>query len=121
MVVRESQAANGFALRREATGPRHTLRTDFRCDVAVLAAHVLDPKRVELAKGFAGESRDDFRETIDLLREADPDYCADSIFFPYPKTALYADLTLHLEKGQLMEAELFEEHSAASQEKEAAS
>ena len=38
-----------------------------------------------------------------------------------PKTALYADLTLHLEKGQLMEAALFEQHSTASQEKEAAS
>ena len=38
-----------------------------------------------------------------------------------PKTAVYANVTLHLEKGQLMEAELFEEHSATSREKEAAS
>lgn len=43
--------------------------------------------------GVPGETQDDFRETVSVLREAHPDYCGDSIFFPYPGTELY-DLAL---------------------------
>jgi radical SAM superfamily enzyme YgiQ (UPF0313 family) len=39
--------------------------------------------------GIPGETLEDFRETVRVLREASPDYCGDSIFYPYPGTELY--------------------------------
>jgi radical SAM superfamily enzyme YgiQ (UPF0313 family) len=39
--------------------------------------------------GVPGETADDFRETVRVLREARPDFCGDGIFFPYPGTELY--------------------------------
>jgi radical SAM superfamily enzyme YgiQ (UPF0313 family) len=39
--------------------------------------------------GVPGETVADFRETVRVLREAGPDFCGDSIFFPYPGTELY--------------------------------
>ncbi len=39
--------------------------------------------------GVPGETLEDFRETVRVLREAQPDYCGDSIFYPYPGTELF--------------------------------
>lgn len=39
--------------------------------------------------GIPGETVEDFRETIRVLREASPNYCMDSIFYPYPGTELF--------------------------------
>ena len=39
--------------------------------------------------GVPGETLGDFMETVRVLREAQPDFCGDSIFFPYPGTELY--------------------------------
>lgn len=39
--------------------------------------------------GVPGETPEDFRETVRVLREARPDFCGDGIFFPYPGTELY--------------------------------
>jgi radical SAM superfamily enzyme YgiQ (UPF0313 family) len=39
--------------------------------------------------GVPGETQDDFRETVRVLRQAKPDFCGDGIFFPYPGTELY--------------------------------
>jgi len=90
--------------------------------VAIARAIVTDPKILVADEPTGDLDKQAAFAIMELLQQLNQELNKTLIMVTHdPKTALYADLTLHLEKGQLMEAELFEEHSTASQEKEAAS
>jgi len=90
--------------------------------VAIARAIVTDPRILVADEPTGDLDKQAASAIMGLLQQLNRELNKTLIMVTHdPKTALYADLTLHLEKGQLMEAELFEEHSATSQEKEAAS
>jgi len=57
--------------------------------------------RMQLLMGIPGESREDFMETVGLVRECQPTLYYLNIFYPYPGTDLYL---LARDKGYLMES-----------------
>jgi radical SAM superfamily enzyme YgiQ (UPF0313 family) len=74
-------------VRREVL-KRHYANADVIKAVAMAHDHGLQVSLYVLV-GVPGETVADFRETVRVLREAAPDFCGDSIFFPYPGTELY--------------------------------
>jgi len=90
--------------------------------VAIARAVVTDPRILVADEPTGDLDKQAAFAIMELLQQLNRELNKTLIMVTHdPRTALYADLTLHLEKGQLMEAVLFGEHSAASQEKEAAS
>ncbi len=89
--------------------------------VAIARAIVTDPRILVADEPTGDLDKQAAFEIMELLQQLNRELGKTLIMVTHdPKTALYADLTLHLEKGQLMEAELFEEHSPTFQ-KEAGS
>ncbi len=85
--------------------------------VAIARAIVADPRILVADEPTGDLDKQAALAIMELLQRLNRELKKTLIMVTHdPKTALYADLTLHLEKGQLMEAELFEEHSATSKE-----
>ena len=85
--------------------------------VAIARAIVADPKILVADEPTGDLDKQAALAIMELLQRLNRELKKTLIMVTHdPKTALYADLTLHLEKGQLMEAELFEEHAATSRE-----
>jgi len=85
--------------------------------VAIARAIVADPKILVADEPTGDLDKQAALAIMELLQQLNRELKKTLIMVTHdPKTALYADLTLHLEKGQLMEAELFEEHAATSAE-----
>jgi putative ABC transport system ATP-binding protein len=85
--------------------------------VAIARAIVADPKILVADEPTGDLDKQAALAIMELLQQLNRELKKTLIMVTHdPKTALYADLTLHLEKGQLMEAELFEEHAATSEE-----
>jgi len=85
--------------------------------VAIARAIVADPKILVADEPTGDLDKQAALAIMELLQQLNRELKKTLIMVTHdPKTALYADLTLHLEKGQLMEAELFEEHPATSEE-----
>ena len=85
--------------------------------VAIARAIVADPKILVADEPTGDLDKQAAFAIMELLQQLNRELKKTLIMVTHdPKTALYADLTLHLEKGQLMEAELFEEHAATSKE-----
>jgi len=83
--------------------------------VAIARAIVADPKILVADEPTGDLDKQAALAIMELLQQLNRELKKTLIMVTHdPKTALYADLTLHLEKGQLMEADLFEEHSATS-------
>jgi putative ABC transport system ATP-binding protein len=90
--------------------------------VAIARAIVTDPKILVADEPTGDLDKQAAFAIMELLQQLNQELKKTLIMVTHdPKTARHADLTLHLEKDQLIEAELFEERSATSQEKEAAS
>lgn len=59
---------------------RRTVETAKKCGIKI---------NVNVLVGLPGETKEDFNETIECLRECQPDESRLSIFYPYPGTDLY--------------------------------
>ncbi len=85
--------------------------------VAIARAIVADPKILVADEPTGDLDKQAAFAIMELLQQLNRELKKTLIMVTHdPKTASYADLTLHLEKGQLMEAELFEEHTTTSEE-----
>lgn len=85
--------------------------------VAIARAIVADPKILVADEPTGDLDKQAALAIMELLQRLNRELKKTLIMVTHdPKTALYSDLTLHLEKGQLMEAEQFEEHPATSEE-----
>ncbi|MHC4371881.1 MAG: ABC transporter ATP-binding protein [Planctomycetota bacterium] len=88
--------------------------------VAIARAIVTDPKILVADEPTGDLDKQAAFAIMELLQRLNRELKKTLIMVTHdPKTALYSDLTLHLEKGQLMEAAQFEEHTATSEEAQA--
>ena len=90
--------------------------------VAIARAIVADPRILVADEPTGDLDKQAAFAIMELLQQLNRELNKTLIMVTHdPKTALYADLTLHLEKGQLMEAESFAGQAPAPSDAEAVS
>ena len=87
--------------------------------VAIARAIVADPKILVADEPTGDLDKPAARAIMELMQRLNQELKKTLIMVTHdPKTAEYADITLHLDKGQLAEAGLLPEESYISEEKE---